>query len=234
MDQRLLVAQLNVEHYRRKLDGVLGDAERRTIGRLLAEEEAKLGALRTAIAEKELSAFLGLFAQRAAVLFDAASPKRDIPGLEAGFAAVLDKLPFAAGLIDGEGETVLSNGAMQVFAPGQMPSRDPRGLERWRFLDGNGNDRPLGSYLWPGARALRGEAVTPGIEATFLTDDGQEISVRVAAVPVRSDDATCIGALAAAYQPGLLATDEFHTTIGRLLSAEKDRSAGTASRQDIG
>jgi hypothetical protein len=45
MDQRLVIARLNIEHYRRKLATELDDATRRTVVRLLAEEETKLAAL---------------------------------------------------------------------------------------------------------------------------------------------------------------------------------------------
>lgn len=40
-----LVARLNIEHYQKKLAEKLDDTKRRTILRLLAEEEAKLAAL---------------------------------------------------------------------------------------------------------------------------------------------------------------------------------------------
>jgi hypothetical protein len=45
MDQRVFIAQLNIEHYREKLLSEKDGATRRQIARLLAEEEAKLVAL---------------------------------------------------------------------------------------------------------------------------------------------------------------------------------------------
>ena len=45
MDQRVYIARLNIEHYRRKLDAEQSEATRLTIMHLLAEEEAKLAAL---------------------------------------------------------------------------------------------------------------------------------------------------------------------------------------------
>jgi len=45
MDQRVYIARLNIEHYRRKLANEKDEAQRQTIARLLAEEEAKLVAL---------------------------------------------------------------------------------------------------------------------------------------------------------------------------------------------
>ena len=43
MDQRVIIARLNIEHLRRKL--IEGEATRQTVIRLLADEEAKLAAL---------------------------------------------------------------------------------------------------------------------------------------------------------------------------------------------
>jgi len=45
MDQRIFVARLNIEHYRRQLAGEADEAKRQVIRRLMAEEEAKLAAL---------------------------------------------------------------------------------------------------------------------------------------------------------------------------------------------
>jgi hypothetical protein len=45
MDQRVIIARLNIEHYRRKLATEDNDATRQRIMCLLAEEEAKLAAL---------------------------------------------------------------------------------------------------------------------------------------------------------------------------------------------
>jgi hypothetical protein len=44
MDQRVFIAQLNIEHYRQKLLSENDGATRRQITHLLAEEEAKLAA----------------------------------------------------------------------------------------------------------------------------------------------------------------------------------------------
>ncbi len=45
MDQRIFVARLNVEHFRRKLAEEQDEPMQETLLRLLAEEEAKLVAL---------------------------------------------------------------------------------------------------------------------------------------------------------------------------------------------
>ena len=46
MDQRVVIAQLNIEHYRRKLATEANAAERLTLLRLLAKEEARLAELK--------------------------------------------------------------------------------------------------------------------------------------------------------------------------------------------
>ncbi len=46
MDQRIFIAQLNIEHFRKRLASEKDGATRRHIERLLAEEEAKLADLR--------------------------------------------------------------------------------------------------------------------------------------------------------------------------------------------
>lgn len=53
MDQRVMIARLNIEHFRRKLATEESEATRQTIMRLLAEEEAKLAALNDPSAQKE-------------------------------------------------------------------------------------------------------------------------------------------------------------------------------------
>jgi hypothetical protein len=53
MDQRRVIAQLNIDHYRRKLATELDETTRQTIVRLLAEEEAKLAALGDAPGNKK-------------------------------------------------------------------------------------------------------------------------------------------------------------------------------------
>jgi hypothetical protein len=45
MDQRVFIAQLNIQHYRQKLATELDEATRQQVVRLLADEEAKLTAL---------------------------------------------------------------------------------------------------------------------------------------------------------------------------------------------
>jgi hypothetical protein len=53
MDQRVIIARLNIEHFRRKLAAEKHEGTRQTIIRLLAEEEAKLAALSDPPGEKK-------------------------------------------------------------------------------------------------------------------------------------------------------------------------------------
>jgi hypothetical protein len=53
MDQRAVIAQLNIEHFRRTLAAEQDVAKRQMITRLLAEEEAKLAALNDPPGEKK-------------------------------------------------------------------------------------------------------------------------------------------------------------------------------------
>jgi hypothetical protein len=53
MDQGVIIARLNIEHFRRKLVAEKHEGTRQTIIRLLAEEEAKLAALSDPPGEKK-------------------------------------------------------------------------------------------------------------------------------------------------------------------------------------
>jgi|RhiMetdeSRZDD1v2_1073273.scaffolds.fasta_scaffold419438_2 hypothetical protein len=53
MDQRAVIAQLNIDHFRRKLATEQDVAKRQMITRLLAEEEVKLAALNDPPGEKK-------------------------------------------------------------------------------------------------------------------------------------------------------------------------------------
>jgi CheY-like chemotaxis protein len=102
---------------------------------------------------------------------------------EARLAAVLRQIPLAVGATDQSGRMVIANAAMRRFASSVVPSRDAERMERWRAW------APDGSLLepseWPGARALRGETVVPGIEMLFVDDDGRETWNLVSTAPMR-------------------------------------------------
>ena len=127
---------------------------------------------------------------------DVTARKRDaqaLAGSQTGLAAILEHLPVAVGVLAYDGRLTLSNAPMRALAPGLMPWDGPVQQRAWRAVDGDG--QPLPPDEWPGARALRGEAVPDGVELTLAGDDARERCVLVSAVPFRSpDDARC-GAL---------------------------------------
>lgn len=227
-DQQIFVAKLNVEHFRLRLEGDLEDAQRRTISGLLAEEEAKLVRLKAAAGERDLSALIDILAQRAGILFSDASPAR-IESHQSRLSATFDQVPVGIGLTDGDGRMVLTNDRMRRFVPREIPSRDPERLRRWRFETSEGL---LSPFRWPGARALRGEPVNPGIESIFTTDDGQQTAVRVAAVPVRDGTARVFGVIAAVYELEALSTDDALQCIAMLVAEEIGQMSATGDAAD--
>ena len=110
---------------------------------------------------------------------------------EARLRALLEQLPVGVGLADAGGKWVLANAALRRFVGDSLPSRDPGRQPRWRTWDADGSEIPPGE--WPGARALRGEAV-PGME--FLVDDGDDGRwIRFGAMPFRDADGDVAGAV---------------------------------------
>lgn len=218
-DQQIFVAELNIEHFRLKLSGDLDDAQRRTIVNLLAEEEAKLRLLQSAAAELTLSELIDLLALRAKDLFNGGAFDRQTQVCDA-FADTLSRVPVGMGLVDTTGEILLANEQMQPFVPRRIPSRDADGMRRYQALDG-----PLSPFHWPGARALRGDRVNPGIAFIFTGDDGSQVEVRVAAVPVPGSDVKIAGALAAVYDLAWLTQAAAIRALTVLLAEEESRQS---------
>ncbi|RAK00212.1 PAS domain S-box-containing protein [Larkinella arboricola] len=102
---------------------------------------------------------------------------------EARLTAVFESLPVGVGVVDNTGKFILSNRELHRFIPtGIMPSRDADRQDRWQAYHPDG--RRLEPEEYPGARALRGERVVPGIEMLYTPDEGPPIWTRVAAVPI--------------------------------------------------
>jgi PAS domain-containing protein len=104
------------------------------------------------------------------------------------FASVLTNLPLGVGVYDRRGELLHSNESLRAYGDlSRLPSLEPVETRRWRGYDANG--RLIGPNDYPGARALRGERVIPGID--FLYDSGvaRERWIRVSAVPFRREGA---------------------------------------------
>jgi PAS domain S-box-containing protein len=113
---------------------------------------------------------------------------------EARLSAVLQQLPVGLCVTDRNGRLTMSNAIMRAFVAENIPSRDPRQMGRWRAFDEAGN--PIPPDEWPGARALRGQTVSPGMEMSYTADDGREIWTRASSAPLRDGAGEIIGAIA--------------------------------------
>jgi PAS domain S-box-containing protein len=113
---------------------------------------------------------------------------------EARLTAVLDALPVGVGLIDTQGRLVVANPEMRRFVPEIMPARDPSRRDRWFARNPDG--KRLAPAEYPGMRALRGEAVLPGVEFRHILDDGRQVWARVAALPLQDEQGRVTGAVA--------------------------------------
>ncbi|MFB6201818.1 MAG: GAF domain-containing protein [Halorhabdus sp.] len=86
---------------------------------------------------------------------------------EARLSKILEQLPVGVGVLDADGNFELQNDRMEAVVAGdQLPSSDPE--------------------QWPGARALRGEDISDGIEFRLERDEPTRW-MNVAAVPFRED-----------------------------------------------
>jgi len=131
--------------------------------------------------------------------FDITQRKRDeelIRESAARLSTVFDSLPVGVAVMDSEGVVLMSNRIMHSFLPGgRMPSRDTARGARWRGWHPDG--RRVEPHEFPGARALRGERVVPGIEMLYRQDDGREIWTQVAAAAVIDDQGRLTGEVTA-------------------------------------
>jgi PAS domain S-box-containing protein len=101
-------------------------------------------------------------------------------------ASILNSIPLGIGVYDSNGRLTHSNERMREYAGvEQLPSREPPLSPRWRGYDAD--NRPIPPDHYPGARALRGESITPGIDFRYRTQDGPERWTRISAVPFRRE-----------------------------------------------
>ena len=106
---------------------------------------------------------------------------------QATLATVFEALPMGVGVMDTQGRLTLANPQMQQYLPtGRMPSQDPTQYARWWAYHPDGRLLPRSEY--PGARALRGEKVLPGLEMLHTQEDGREVWTQVSAVPLPDHD----------------------------------------------
>lgn len=110
-------------------------------------------------------------------------------------SAMLEVLPLGLALVGADGRVILSNPEWARFVPGdRMPSGDPDRPGRWRATDARSG--PVAPEDFPAARALRGEAVVPGIELLYTDDAGAEVWTNVASVPLLDEKGGVVGAVA--------------------------------------
>ncbi len=133
--------------------------------------------------------------------------------------SMFQALPVAAGFVDHAGKLIFANEEMSRYLPTNViPSQDEQRYWRWVAYDSDGQEISRADY--PGARALRGEYVVPGIEMRYTQDDKTYAWVRVAAVPFRDGDDRIIGAVSVISDITQLkqTTDKLH----RLINMQED------------
>ncbi|MFY9293069.1 MAG: PAS domain S-box protein [Methylorubrum rhodinum] len=108
-------------------------------------------------------------------------------------SATLAQLPIGVGLIDPDGSIALANEVLGHYALERIPSAEAGSSERWRAYAPDG--RRLSSAEYPGARALRGEIVVPGVDFIYTAADGRECWTRVSAAPFHNVDHEITGAI---------------------------------------
>ncbi|WP_312934236.1 ATP-binding protein [Pseudomonas sp.] len=105
---------------------------------------------------------------------------------------LLENIPVGVCFMDVHGASLVSNPLYRRYVPGgAMPSTQPSEALRWVGLDAQG--RRLEPHMYPGARALRGDAAT-GVDFYHRQDEGQESWMRVSAVPLYDEKHAIIGA----------------------------------------
>ena len=95
--------------------------------------------------------------------------------------AILEQLPLGVGLLEPDGRFSTSNAQMREFVDHIMPSHDHQQIPRWKAFDDQGSELPPDQ--WPGARALRGEPVSPGVEFLYNPQENRQRWFLESAVP---------------------------------------------------
>lgn len=98
--------------------------------------------------------------------------------------SLLEHLPLAVGVYDRRGDLVHSNQRLRDYVGlTALPSRQEATASRWRSYDENG--QLLDRAFYPGARALRGERVVPGVDFLYSPTNAPERWIRISAVPLQ-------------------------------------------------
>ncbi|GFZ58489.1 Histidine kinase-response regulator hybrid protein [Pseudomonas amygdali pv. eriobotryae] len=105
---------------------------------------------------------------------------------------LLENIPVGVCFMDTQGTSLVSNPLYRQYVPENViPSRQTDGAARWVGLDAQG--QRLEPDMFPGARALRGDAAT-GVDFYHRRDAGRESWMRVSAVPLYDEKHHIIGA----------------------------------------
>jgi len=113
---------------------------------------------------------------------------------QAELAAVFEVLPVGIGFVDPDGKMIFSNKEMLRYLPNNViPSKDDERYNKW--IGYNEDKTRIERSNFPGARALKGESVVPGIEMLYQESESNEIWARVAAVPITDNEGKTIGAV---------------------------------------
>ena len=107
-------------------------------------------------------------------------------------SAILDQLPGGVGLFDEQGVAVMQGGPLGGLWDEFLPSQELGSLATWRSFHASGE--PLSFDEYPGARALRGEIVSPGLDFLHTGSDQHERWYRVSSAPFRNDTGAIAGA----------------------------------------
>lgn len=100
--------------------------------------------------------------------------------------SLLENLPLGVGIYDQRGNLIHSNQRLRDYTGlARLPSGEPAAARRWRGYDAD--DRPILPRHYPGARALRGESVVPGIDFLYEDPVSGERWLRVSAVPFHGE-----------------------------------------------
>lgn len=132
-----------------------------------------------------------VYARQAADVVASRLVERALRESEAKLSAILNQLPGGVGMFDRDGKFVLRGGPLSALWDDIIPSRDAGALRRWRSFDAKGGLLPPSQY--PGARALHGETVSPGLDLIHTADDGPETWIRCSAAPFRNETGEIVG-----------------------------------------
>ncbi len=120
--------------------------------------------------------------------------ERKLRESEQRLALAFATLPIGIAIIDPTGDLVMANAEMRRFLPtGRIPSRDPVRSDRWQGWDAEG--QVIEPENFPGARALRGDAVSPGLQMLYRDDDGVEVWTEVLSSPLIDHTTKIVGAI---------------------------------------